>query len=66
MKNYKSFKEIDHDLKRLKLERQIGLEQLKGVKSEFADGLKPINWINSASKYAWKYGLYVLLKKFFK
>lgn len=66
MKTYNSFEEIDYDLKRLKLERQIGLEQLKGVKSEFAESLKPMNWISSILKIAGKYGIFVLLKKLFR
>ncbi|MEZ4803410.1 MAG: DUF6327 family protein [Gelidibacter sp.] len=66
MKTYTSFKEIEHDLKRLKLERQIGLEQLKSVKGELAEDLKPKNWISTAVSFGWKYGLFVLMKKLFK
>jgi hypothetical protein len=66
MKNYKSFDEIEYDLKRLSLERQIGIEQLKGVKSEFAEDLKPIHWITTVVSYAGKYGIFLFLKKIFK
>lgn len=66
MKTYNSFEEIDYDLKRLKLERQIGFEQLKGVKGEFAESLKPMNWINSLLKIAGKFGIFILLKKLFR
>ncbi|HNQ27870.1 MAG TPA: hypothetical protein PKL92_08130 [Aquaticitalea sp.] len=66
MKRYTSFEEIEYDLKRLSLDRQIGIEQLKSAKSEFADSLKPVHWIGTVSKYAWKYGLYVVLKKMLK
>lgn len=66
MKTYNSIEEIDYDLKRLKLERQIGLEELKGIKGEFAESFKPINWVNTVLKIAAKYGIFVLLKKLFR
>lgn len=66
MKAYSSFAEIEHELKRLKLERQIGMEQLKGIKGEFSDDLKLKNWMGTAASFAWKYGLFILLKKMFK
>lgn len=66
MKTHRSFNDIDLELKRLKLERQIGVEQLKGLKGEFAEDLKLSNWIGTATKFAWKYGLFVLVKKLFK
>lgn len=66
MKTYRTFKDIDFELKRLKLERQIGIEQLKGIKGEFANDMKPANWIGTATRFAWKYGMFVLIKKFFK
>ncbi len=66
MKTYNSFEDIELDLKRLSLERQIGIEQMKAVKNEFAEDLKPLNWVSTAVKVAGKYGLFVLLKKMFK
>lgn len=66
MKAYNSFAEIEHELKRLKLERQIGMEQLRGVKGEFSDNLKPKNWIGTAASFGWKYGLFILLKRLFR
>lgn len=63
MKTYKSFDDIDYDLNRLKLEREIAWEELKGVKHEFEEGLKPLNWVNTGLKFAGKYGMFVLLKK---
>ena len=66
MKIYKSFEQIEYDLKRLKLERQIGAEQLKGVKHEFSESLKPVNWIVTGAKFAGKYGVLILIKKFFR
>lgn len=66
MKTYNSFKEVELDLKRLKLERQIGLEQLKGIKGEFSENLKPMNWVGTALNVAGKYGLFMMFKKFFR
>lgn len=66
MKTYNSFEEIEYDLQRLKLERQIGIEKLKEVKSEFADSFKPMSWVISAAKFAGKYGVFMLVKNLFK
>ncbi len=66
MKTYNSFEEIDYDLERLKLERQIGFEKLKVVKGEFAENLRPMKWVNSFLSVAGKYGIFVLLKKLFR
>lgn len=66
MKSYSSFEEIEYDLKRLKLERQIGMEKLKEVKSEFADSFKPLNWVTTIAKFAGKYGVFLLAKNLFK
>lgn len=66
MKTYHSFTEIEHELTRLKLERQIGLEELKGLKGEFSDNLKLKNWIGTAASFGWKYGAFLLLKKLFR
>ena len=63
MKNYKSFDEIDYDLTRLKLERQIALEEIKGVKNDFLEDMKPLNWVSTGIKVAGKYGILVLLRK---
>ncbi|WP_204346497.1 hypothetical protein [Psychroserpens algicola] len=66
MKNYTTFEEIEYDLKRLSLERQIALEELKGVKGELKDDLKPVHWMQTVFKYASKYGSLLLLKKIIK
>jgi hypothetical protein len=66
MKQYKTFEEIDYDLKRLNLERQIAFEELKGFKGEVKEDLKPLHWIQTLIKYASKYGSYLLLKKIIK
>ncbi|QRM89783.1 hypothetical protein FG167_11275 [Lacinutrix sp. WUR7] len=66
MKTYNSFKDIDNDLKKLDLERQIAWEELKLVKEEFKEDLQPLNWVNTALKIAGKMGGYMLLKKIIK
>jgi len=66
MRNYQSFEEIEYELQRLKLERQIGIEKLKVKKAEFADSFKPLNWVGSAAKFAGKYGVFMLVKNLFK
>ncbi|WP_274474388.1 hypothetical protein [Mangrovimonas aestuarii] len=66
MKQYRSQEEIEHDLKRLNLERKIVLEELKGLKMEFKEDLKPLGWIETVLGYAGKFGSLMLLKKLFK
>ncbi|MDO6598144.1 DUF6327 family protein [Oceanihabitans sp. 2_MG-2023] len=66
MKTYKSFKDIDNDLRRLDLERQIAWEELKLVKEDIKEDLQPINWVRSAIKMAGKMGGFMLLKKIIK
>lgn len=66
MKSYKSFDEIDYELNRLKLERQIAWEELKGVKNDFQEDMKPPHWVSTGLKFAGKYGVLVLLKKLIK
>lgn len=63
MNNYKTFEEIELDLKRLSLERQIAIEELKGLKGEIKEDLKPSVWLQTIWKYAYKYGAIMLLKK---
>ncbi len=63
---YSNHEEIDYNLERLSLERQIALEKLKIVKDDYADHFKPLGWMQSGIKLAGKYGIFVLLKKLFK
>lgn len=63
MRQYTTFEEIDYDIKRLNLERQIAFEELKGVKSNFQEDLKPAHWLQTVFKYVTKYGFFMLLKK---
>ena len=66
MKTYKSFDEINRDLRQLSLERQIAFEELKIVKNDFNDFIKPANMLNSVFKFVSKYGVLLLIKKFLK
>lgn len=66
MKHYQSFQDIEYNLTRLKLERNIALEEIKLVKSEFKHNLKPANWVITVANVAGKYGFYVLLKRFLR
>ncbi|MBU2929483.1 DUF6327 family protein [Winogradskyella psychrotolerans] len=63
METYKTFEDIDNDLKRFKLERDIAWEELKMTKHEFKEDLQPLNWVNSALKLTGKYSFIALIKK---
>lgn len=65
-KNYTSFEEIELDLKLLSLERKISAEELKGLKYEFQDELKPYSWLKTGLKLFGNFGGLLLLKKLFK
>lgn len=65
MKNYTTFEDIEYDLKRLNLERQIAFEELKGVKSNLQEDLKPSYWVQTVLNLGIKFGSYRLLKKIF-
>jgi hypothetical protein len=66
MKSYESFAEIERDLKQLSLEREIAFEELKMVKNDFEESIKPISILSSAVKFFSKYGVLMLVKKIFK
>ncbi|APQ17265.1 hypothetical protein A9200_07705 [Maribacter hydrothermalis] len=63
---YKNFDEIEFNLKRLKLEREIALEELKGLKHDVQQDLSPYNWMSSAFSAAKKYGMLYLIRKILK
>lgn len=60
---YKNFDEIEFDLKRLKLERQIALEEIKGLKQDIKDDLSPYRWISTILSAIKKYGALYLIRK---
>jgi hypothetical protein len=65
MKIYQNFKQIEHDLKLLSLERQIALEELKIVKNDFEESIRPISILRDAFKFLSKYGTLLFIKKIF-
>ncbi|AXT54140.1 hypothetical protein D1818_20400 [Aquimarina sp. BL5] len=65
-KTYTSFKEIEQDLRKLSLQRQISLEEMKLLKSEFKDDLQPYQWVSTVLSAVKKYSIFYLIKKFFK
>jgi hypothetical protein len=66
MKTYTSFVEIEKDLRKLELERAIAKEELKIVKHNFEDFLKPVNWLTTVFRTISKYGVLLMIKKIFK
>lgn len=63
---YNNFDEIEFDLQRLNLERQIAMEELKGLKQEVKEDLNPYNWLSTAISLIKKYGILYLIKKILK
>jgi|TARA_R110000787_G_scaffold91540_1_gene192895 hypothetical protein len=63
---YKNFDEVEYNLKRLKLEREIALEELKGLKHEVQEDLSPYNWMSTAFSAAKKFGMLYLMRKIVK
>lgn len=63
---YKNFDEIEFDLKRLKLEREIALEELKGLKQDVKDDLSPYRWLSTIFSAIKKYGVLYLVRKIIK
>lgn len=65
-KVYRNFNEIDEELRRLELERQIAKEEIKAVKGDLKESLQPAQWMQTGVKMAGKIGSMVLLKKLFR
>lgn len=63
MKTYTSFKDIDNDLKRYKLERDIAWEELKLIKTEYKEDLQPLNWVSTALQLTGKYSFIAVIRK---
>lgn len=58
--------EIKYDLKRLSLERQIALEEIKGLKADIKEDLSPYNWLGTLLSAVKKYGILFLVRKLFR
>tara|TARA_R100001086_G_scaffold203043_1_gene119139 strand:+ start:355 stop:549 length:195 start_codon:yes stop_codon:yes gene_type:complete len=63
---YKNFEEVEFHVKRLKLEREIALEELKGIKNDVKQDLSPYNWVSTAISAAKKFGMLYLVRKVVK
>jgi hypothetical protein len=63
---YNNLEEVEFDLKRLKLERQIALEEIKGIKQDIKDDLSPYSWVSMAISAFKKYGMLYLIRKIIK
>lgn len=63
MKEYKTFDDIDNDLRRHNLERKIAWEELKLVQGKVEEDLQPINLIVTVFKVIGRVGIFKLLKK---
>lgn len=63
MKLYTSFEHIETDLKRLRLERDIAWEEMKLVKSEVKNDLKPANWVRIVLKLVGNYSFIAVVRK---
>ncbi|MGJ8745474.1 DUF6327 family protein [Polaribacter sp.] len=66
MKTYQSFKEINRHLKQLSLERQIAYEELKIVKNDFEESLRPARMLSNALGVFGKFSTLLFIKKMFK
>lgn len=60
---YQNFEQIDYDLHRLNLERQIALEEIKGLKQEVKEDLSPYSWMSTVLSAVKKYGILYLIRK---
>lgn len=63
MSTYKDLNEINLDLKRLNLERQIAWEEMKGLNQKVKQDLHPYSWIDTALSAVKKYGIIYLIRK---
>ncbi|CAM1333849.1 hypothetical protein [Tenacibaculum aestuariivivum] len=65
-KVYNNNKEVAHDLKYLKIKRDISIEELKLIKKQFKDDISISKWMQSFVKIIGKLGVYNIAKKFVK
>ncbi|MEL0643490.1 MULTISPECIES: hypothetical protein [unclassified Olleya] len=66
MKQYKTEHDLENDLKRLSLEKQIAWEELKSIKGDFKEAVQPPNWLQTGYKMFTKFGMMMLFKKIIK
>lgn len=66
MKHYNNINEVNHDLKRLRLERQIAWEEIKGLKGDFKESIQPYNWFGPILSSAKQYGILYFIRLLFR
>jgi len=60
---YTNFDQVEYDLKRLNLEREIALEEIKGLKQDVKEDLSPYSWMSTVLSSVKKYGMLYLIRK---
>ncbi len=65
-KIYNNAASVERDLEILDLERKIAFEEIKLLKEDYKEVLKPINWVHSGLKYASNFVGMMIIKKIFK
>lgn len=63
MKQYKTYEDVQRDLKLLNLERHIAWENMKLQKNKIGDELQPKQWMVTVYKVVQKYGVYILMRR---
>lgn len=65
-KFYKNQEEIVVELQKLKLKRDISIEELKIVKQQFKEDISISSWLQTAFRTLGRFGAYNLAKKIIK
>lgn len=60
---YKNLEQVEYDLQKLDLERQIAFEKLKGIKEDVKEDLSPYSWVTTIFSAVKKYGTLYLIRK---
>lgn len=60
---YTNLEEVEYDLKRLSLEREIAFEEIKGLKQDVKEDLSPYSWMSTVMSAVKKYGILYLIRK---
>ncbi|AXO79923.1 hypothetical protein DZC78_05805 [Olleya aquimaris] len=66
MAQYKTQEDIEINLKRLRLEKDIAWEELKGIKGDFKEAVQLPNWLQTGYKMISKFSTMMLLKRIIK
>ena len=65
-KRYKNSQEITTELKKLRLKRDISIEEIKLIKEQLKEDLSIANWIKTMAINLGKLGVYNFAKKIMK